>query len=45
MKYQDLGSSFEVVYINRPSFDLFGRKVEFDFSPKKIFFIENKDVK
>lgn len=33
-RYKDLGSSFEVVHINRPSFDIFGQKIEFDFSPK-----------
>jgi len=34
-RYEKLGTSFEVVHINRPAFDLFGRKIEFDFSPKK----------
>jgi indolepyruvate ferredoxin oxidoreductase len=33
-RYDRLGSSFEVVHINRPSFDIFGKKIEFDFSPK-----------
>lgn len=33
-RYQQLGTSFEVVHINRPSFLVMGRKVEFDFSPK-----------
>lgn len=33
-KYQELGSSFEVVHINRPAFEIMGRKIEFDFSPK-----------
>ncbi len=33
-KYHDMGSSFEVVHINRPAFDLMGKKIEFDFSPK-----------
>jgi indolepyruvate ferredoxin oxidoreductase len=33
-KYQDIGSSFEVVHINRPAFDVMGKKIEFDFSPK-----------
>jgi len=33
-KYQELGSSFEIVHINRPSFDMIGRKIEFDFSPR-----------
>ncbi len=32
--YQDLGTSYEVVHINRPAFDLLGRKIEFDFSPR-----------
>ena len=32
--YKDLGTSFEVVHINRPAFELWGRKIEFDFSPK-----------
>lgn len=33
-RYEDLGTSFEVVHINRPSFLILGKKVEFDFSPK-----------
>lgn len=33
-EYSDLGSRFEVVHINRPSFVFIGRKFEFDFSPK-----------
>jgi indolepyruvate ferredoxin oxidoreductase len=33
-RYQDLGTSFEVVHINRPSFVVNGKKIEFDFSPK-----------
>lgn len=33
-KYQDLGTSFKVVHINRPAFDFMGKKIEFDFSPK-----------
>ncbi len=32
--YGQLGTSFEVVHINRPSFVVYGKKVEFDFSPK-----------
>lgn len=32
--YQELGSSYKVVHINRPAFELMGRKIEFDFSPK-----------
>ena len=34
LKYQEMGSSFEVVHINRPAFAVLGRKIEFDFSPK-----------
>ena len=34
LKYQDMGSSFEIVHINRPAFELFGKHIEFDFSPK-----------
>jgi indolepyruvate ferredoxin oxidoreductase len=33
-RYKDLGTSFEVVHINRPGFVIMGRKIEFDFSPK-----------
>ena len=33
-RYSELGTSFEVVHINRPAFILFGKKIEFDFSPK-----------
>lgn len=32
--YSQLGTSFNVVHINRPSFDLFGKKIEFDINPK-----------
>lgn len=32
--YSQLGTSFEVVHINRPAFDIAGRKIEFDFSPR-----------
>jgi indolepyruvate ferredoxin oxidoreductase len=32
--YNDLGTSFEVIHINRPAFEIMGRKIEFDFSPK-----------
>lgn len=32
--YGQLGSRFQKVFINRPSFDLYGKKIEFDFSPK-----------
>ncbi len=34
-RYGKLGSAYQVVHINRPAFVLFGRKVEFDFSPKR----------
>lgn len=33
-RYGKLGTSFEVVHINRPAFVIMGRKIEFDFSPK-----------
>lgn len=33
-QYADLGTSFEVVHINRPAFVIFNKKIEFDFSPK-----------
>jgi indolepyruvate ferredoxin oxidoreductase len=33
-RYHDLGTSYEVVHINRPAFEAFGKKIEFDFSPK-----------
>lgn len=33
-RYTDLGTSYDVVHINRPAFDVMGRKIEFDFSPK-----------
>ena len=33
-RYKSLGTSFDVIHINRPSFVIFGRKIEFDFSPK-----------
>nr|BDT28170.1 thiamine pyrophosphate-dependent enzyme [Bacteriovorax sp. HI3] len=32
--YRDLGTSYKKVFINRPSFDLGDKKVEFDFSPR-----------
>lgn len=32
--YGDLGSSYRKVFINRPSFDAGGKKIEFDFSPR-----------
>jgi indolepyruvate ferredoxin oxidoreductase len=33
-RYKELGTSFEVVHINRPAFVVGGKKIEFDFSPK-----------
>lgn len=33
-RYDNLGSSYEIVHINRPSFVVSGKKIEFDFSPK-----------
>jgi indolepyruvate ferredoxin oxidoreductase len=32
--YELLGTGFEIVHINRPAFDVGGKKIEFDFSPK-----------
>ncbi len=32
--YSHLGTGFEIVHINRPSFDVGGKKIEFDFSPR-----------
>jgi indolepyruvate ferredoxin oxidoreductase len=32
--YETLGTSYKKIFINRPSFDLGSKKVEFDFSPK-----------
>lgn len=32
--YKLLGTKFDVVHINRPAFDIGGRKIEFDFSPR-----------
>lgn len=34
-RYGKLGSSFSVMHINRPSFVVFGKKIEFDYSPKQ----------
>lgn len=34
-RYSELGSSFEVIHINRPAFVVAGKKIEFDFSPKR----------
>ncbi len=33
-QYSHLGRSFKVGHINRPSFDVFGKKIEFDLNPK-----------
>jgi indolepyruvate ferredoxin oxidoreductase len=33
-QYAQLGTSFKVIHINRPSFDLGSKKIEFDFSPR-----------
>ena len=32
--YKNIGSGFKKVFINRPSFDIGSKKIEFDFSPK-----------
>jgi indolepyruvate ferredoxin oxidoreductase len=32
--YLELGSSYEVIHINRPAFEVMGKKIEFDFSPR-----------
>ncbi|MGE3608440.1 MAG: 2-oxoacid:acceptor oxidoreductase family protein [Bacteriovoracaceae bacterium] len=32
--FLELGTSFEVIHINRPAFDIGKKKIEFDFSPK-----------
>ena len=32
--YQDLGITYKKTFINRPSFDLGKKKIEFDFSPR-----------
>ncbi len=34
LEYQQLGTHFEKTFINRPSFDVGDKKIEFDFSPK-----------
>ena len=35
VRYRNQGTSYRVVHINRPAFELWkGRKIEFDFSPK-----------
>lgn len=33
-QYLSVGSSFQVVHINRPAFNILGKKIEFDFSPR-----------
>ncbi|WP_435100514.1 thiamine pyrophosphate-dependent enzyme [Arhodomonas sp. AD133] len=33
-RYASLGRDFEISHINRPSFDVAGRKIEFDLNPK-----------
>lgn len=33
-RYQDLGTGFKLKRINRPAFEVFGKKIEFDISPK-----------
>lgn len=33
-RYEDLGVGYKVKRINRPAFEVFGKKVEFDISPK-----------
>ena len=35
LRYGKLGKSFQVVHINRPSFLVAGKKIEFDFSPRR----------
>ncbi len=32
--YAQIGTSYEVVHINRPAFDVMKKKIEFDFSPR-----------
>ncbi len=32
--YGSLGTGFDVIHINRPAFDIAGKKIEFDFSPR-----------
>ena len=34
LRYKQLGDHFYVTHINRPSFDVFGIKFEFDINPK-----------
>lgn len=34
LRFKDLGEDYFVTHINRPSFDIFGAKLEFDINPK-----------
>ncbi|OUR97850.1 hypothetical protein A9Q84_06530 [Halobacteriovorax marinus] len=34
LMYENLGKSYKKEFINRPSFDVFARKIEFDISPR-----------
>lgn len=34
-RYRQLGTKFKVIHLNRPSFDVLGKKIEFDFSPTR----------
>lgn len=34
IRYQNLGKRFSIKRINRPAFEIFGKKIEFDISPK-----------
>jgi len=34
-RYSKLGTGFKVVHINRPAFNIAGKKIEFDFSPSR----------
>jgi indolepyruvate ferredoxin oxidoreductase len=36
--YAQLGTEFKVRHINRPAFDVFGKKIEFDLSPRRWMF-------
>jgi indolepyruvate ferredoxin oxidoreductase len=33
-RYQKMGTGHKVIHINRPAFNVLGKKIEFDFSPK-----------
>ncbi|MCP4913047.1 MAG: hypothetical protein GY909_08005 [Oligoflexia bacterium] len=37
-RYQNIGTGFDVIHINRPKFDLLGKSFEFDISPKPWMF-------